>query len=482
MNGDYLDIKDTIKPPYGEWSEILSANLSMLEGVNQLARQEIRSEVFVKAQRYTAELVIRALKSGIQIAPIPNDDRPDSAVIMTGHQPIIYHSGLLIKEQLLVQAADNLSAIPVNVIIDTDAGDAGKVTWPVIRNGELAIQQGSLVRGEGALFIEQQVAAKPQLIELFSRIRDDLREAKLDKAARSVEQVEKLYLALAGEPISVANSIVRRSITGHLPLEIPLSVISALPAVQRWLLAIVKDGARCAATYNQTLDAYRLSHKIKNGANPFPNMKIEGDTIELPLWRINRAGRYPIVLKGGEPFELANGETLAPRGGIVTLLLRGYCSELFIHGLGGARYDLFVDEFALRYLRDSLPRFVVASRTRHLFPEKVEEISQALELKQHFKEIVSHTEKFLGQGLFSSEEEQGLLFRISERRELLGVLHAASSDAERSVAAKQLNELNKGVKATLEQSSLYRRVHNHGVDERSLQLWSYREFPYFFWS
>ncbi|MEI6518298.1 MAG: hypothetical protein WCN89_06360, partial [bacterium] len=71
---------------------------------------------------------------------------------------------------------------------------------------------------------------------------------------------------------------------------------------------------------------------------------------------------------------------------------------------------------------------------------------------------------------------------ISERRELLGLLHAAPCDAERSVAAKQLNELNKGVKAALEQSSLYRRVHDHGLDERSLQLWSYREFPYFFWS
>ena len=168
-----------------------------------------------------------------------------------------------------------------------------------------------------------------------------------------------------------------------------------------------------------------------------------------------------------------------PRGGITTLLLRAYCSDLFIHGLGGGRYDVFVDALAKEYLGEELPNFVVASETRHLFPEQVARLSHELELASQLKEMTARTESFLGRGIFSESEERALREVIDNRANLRVAIQAAQAPAERSSIAHELNGANKAIRFIIEQGTLKPILARAAANEAALGLWSFREFPFF---
>jgi hypothetical protein len=155
------------------------------------------------------------------------------------------------------------------------------------------------------------------------------------------------------------------------------------------------------------------------------------------------------------------------------------CSDLFIHGRGGAKYDPFVDRFAERYLGVQLPSFVVASATQYLFPERVAQLDRALELKARYKEIISHTEKFLNGTLFTETEELFLQQCVAQRKVLLGELQAAASPEGRSAVAHRLNGLNREVKTFVDSSSVQARLLDANQPEVLQARWRYREYPFF---
>jgi hypothetical protein len=239
------------------------------------------------------------------------------------------------------------------------------------------------------------------------------------------------------------------------------------------------DAERFASIYNSSLDSYRREREIENKANPFPNVSITDEHIELPLWDIEGSVRSPVFVNREPGFLIARDTLLTPRGSVTTMLLRAYCSDLFIHGLGGARYDNFVDRFAKEYLGVELPGFAVASETRYLFPEQVVKTQRELELASQIKEMISRTENFLGRGVFSTEEESLLCEIVARRNHLKAKMQGASPPDERRVAALALNEENRRVRAIIETGSLQEIIKSAPRNEQALQRWKFREFPFF---
>jgi hypothetical protein len=207
-------------------------------------------------------------------------------------------------------------------------------------------------------------------------------------------------------------------------------------------------------------------------------MKVDDRGLEIPLWMISGGSREPVFNKSEQPKQA--GEFLATRGSITTLLLRAYCSDLFVHGLGGGKYDRFVEQFAKSYLGITLPRFVVASRAVSLFPQKVAKLSREVELASKVKEMISKTELFLGQGIFTDEEEIELKNIITRRDELRLKLQGLDEGDQRSSVSRELNEANKVVRSIIEQGSLKQTIAGAAANEVLLARWSFREFPFFF--
>ena len=477
-------MKTTHIPPYEEWAAILAENRVQTEALHRVLGestvQAVRREVVEAARLYTKHLGEVAQRVGIELSlPAITTDAADRPIVMAGHQPVLYHAGLLEKVTRLVSLSQTIGTTAINVTIDTDVGDGGRILWSLLKDSDVVIKQSTLSEG-GGLYRDQHVISKEGVARLFAEVCRDLESSGKHDSLPRVERVSKLYEALAGESISTAHSIVRMSECGARYAEVPLSVLVQLPTFQAMIQGMFDDVPRLVSTYNATLEAYRREHGIKNQANPFPNMSVNGTEFEMPFWEIVEGARKAVTVDVASSSRSLENKLIAPRGSIVTLMLRGVCSDLFIHGLGGGKYDQFVDAFAQEYWGAPLPRFVVASATRYLFPHQVDYYLRARELKGRYKEMVSHTNKFLGQGIFSEGDEAALAPLVERRRPLVEELQRASSNAERSPVAHALNEINREIKGRIDTSSIGSILNDGGIDDARLGRWMCREYPFFF--
>ncbi len=487
-------MQDIFEPSFAEWPDILRNNLATRGSRDSILGAErvkkLRNQLYERAREYSESVAATAKRGGIhtelRLAPFDSANTP---IIMAGHQPVVYHPGLLIKVQSLVRFAELSTAVGINIVIDTDQGDAGMLHWPSLASGSLEIKFASIATKRDSLYSDQRVESESVVAAVFESIEADLcRCAEVNSGANlSIEQARlagSLYKRLSGESLSIAHTVVRWALLKSTLIELPLSIFVQETELREIIREFASDGIRLAETYNKTLDAYRYEHRIANQANPFPNMKCDQANIELPIWRVFKGSRealfYSLGMRSPAVAESKQGaEYLAPRGSITTMLLRSFCSDFFIHGLGGANYDRFVDQLSSRYLGVDLPRYVVTSGTRHLFPERVAELRNSLELSSKVKEITAKTEAFLGRGIFVVEEEAQLAALISERTKLREALKRAANPAERSSVAHKLNAANRAVRNIVESGSLRSHIESAASNEAALPRWSFREYPFF---
>jgi len=476
-------MKITTEPPCDQWIAVLRENLSRAHALHSILGEErvarIRQRLADEASHFTEELQSKAKSVGIPLASaqLPSYE-PGKPVVSVGHQPLIYHWGLLYKNQCLSRLAGELDAFAFNSIIDTDVGDAGRFLWPRVTGNLISIQEGSIAEGP-ELYLAQRISSRAHLKELCARVLADLEVSGVPQAVETVTRVFDYYERLSGESVVVANALIRWVFEERRYVEVPLSRVVRIPEVAGILNDLVRDYRRFVTVYNETLDQYRLAHRIKNVANPFPNMKVEGERMELPLWEVSDDRREPLSVDHGK-INRAADTFIAPRGSIVTLLMRGYCSDIAVHGLGGARYDPFVDAFTKNLLGVDLPRYVVASATKYLFPDVVARYERARDVKARYKEMVSHTEKFFGQGLFSGEDELALEPLARRRVGLLDEMKRAGDAETRSSVAHQLNALNREIKTRIDSSAVAPLLAEASIDDAALARWACREYPFFF--
>jgi hypothetical protein len=467
----------TLEPQYDHWKEVLQSSLNLQQSLDATLgaalRKQIREEVLREATRHAKALQDLARDLGITLmssrALSDEQGQRQEPIIMSGHQPVLYHRGLAFKSEMLARMASDSRGIGVHVVVDTDQGDGGSIVWPRIVHDSLELRRASLVAEigpDGGIYAAQRLASREQIAALFEEIESDMRSSSLIEAADRVRRIRPVYERLAHQPVTVAHALARWSVRPLGHLEVLLSDVVKKTRLTEVIGGLVRDGEHLAKVYNASLDEHRAEHRIENRANPFPNLKVSESSTELPLWSIDDGIRKPVYVEraGNAPF--GPSAFYAPRGSITTLLLRGYCSDMFIHGLGGKRYDTFVDRFAQQYWRISLPSFVVASETRYMFPSQVERLTREITLASQFKEILSRTESFL----------QELL---NNRNRLRGKMQHVQSDEERRPLALALNEANRQVRQVLEASSL-RSLRERAVsNEVELNKWKFREFPFF---
>ncbi|MCB0335720.1 MAG: hypothetical protein KDD62_05420, partial [Bdellovibrionales bacterium] len=120
-------------PEFDAWDTLLAKNLDWRHSVSSLfdAQQSLRAVVTKCAYQYTRELFDSDLSMH------------DGPLLLTGHQPRVYHPGILVKNTLLERFAKRHKGLGINVIIDTDTGDGGHFYFPQYTNGQISLGQAS---------------------------------------------------------------------------------------------------------------------------------------------------------------------------------------------------------------------------------------------------------------------------------------------------------------------------------------------------
>jgi hypothetical protein len=185
------------------------------------------------------------------------------------------------------------------------------------------------------------------------------------------------------------------------------------------------------AVYNAALREYRRLHHIRSLSHPAPDLAEDGLWSEAPLWvwtaddpRRRRLfarasggeivlsdrglwqARLPLSAEGDAGraverlVELQRGNVrIRPRALMTTLWARLALGDLFIHGIGGAKYDRVTDLLLERFFGLPAPGFMVVSATLHLPIERPPaSAADVRAIRYQLREMTYHPERQLSGG------------------------------------------------------------------------------------
>jgi predicted transcriptional regulator len=315
---------------------------------------------------------------------------PDAPIVVTGHQPEFYHAGVWAKNFVASRLAAALGGHAVNLVVDNDAPKKTTITVPHLRDRMLAAQEVPFAEYRVGWAFEQFDAIDARG---GARLIDEIRGA-LGRDAYDASCLPIMEPALTSperdwdlvEQVTAA----RKRAEQRFGLDLQERRVS-----QVWtgplLLDILLNADRFAACYNAALQEYRQSLGISGPNRPVPDLTSRDDRIELPVWVYRRAqarrrlfldrqcekitlyadndaigslGVHDLVHGGaGERLGAVLGWRFRPRALTLTLWARLLLADVFIHGIGGAKYDRITDNLIRRYFEIEPPGMACVSAT-----------------------------------------------------------------------------------------------------------------------
>jgi hypothetical protein len=412
-------------------------------------------------------------------------------IIQTGHQPIFFHPGIWIKNILLNELLK--SPIP-----DKSLG--------------LNIPCPSL-----ELITKFNRDISRRLKPLESENRDILNNFK--NFSRCLENSSRFFnqnytKGNLGEFLGLARRLYEKEIEPTY-LEIPFSQICNSDEFLSFFLEITESIESFSKIYNNKLDEYRKLFKIRNRAHPSPDLIIKEGLTELPFWIWEKGGqrRKIFILKEEEGNCLYNdscgkifliekdglkslsslkillkerGLKIRPKALLLTLYNRLFISDLFIHGLGGAKYDLVTDEIIREFFKVEPPHFLVASCTLHLNfkSSSGRSDSKMSALKEKIRDLEFNPERYVDQLSLTKKEEIQMGELAEKKTELIKKIRGALTSAEKRKISEEIKALINFMveKVRPLKCELNKKLEDGEEKIKQAKVYTFREFPYCFFS
>lgn len=323
-------------------------------------------------------------------AIVGSNDRP---IIVTGHQPAFIHPGVWAKHIVSMRLADALGGIALNLVVDQDAPLAAMLAVPAVEGSRVELRSVRYAELRTGCAYEQLARQSPDEIARFERaVRESMGEryetSQMPAFVHALSTTEEMG---DGTDQSVA---ARRAVEAQFGTSIDDRRVSRL-----WwtplLLDMLRRAERFARSYNAALRWYRKKFRVRGAHRPIPDLTARGGVWELPVWAYRKGEtrrRLFAVRAGGGVRLLADGEEigcfalddfasfdelisplrgptewqLRPRALTLTIWARLFLADLFIHGIGGAKYDRISDEIIADYFGIEPPEMACVSATLHL--------------------------------------------------------------------------------------------------------------------
>lgn len=371
-----------------QWSFELSGR--SLQSLRSLARVELLQEAWAYSRRYRDV----------------SQPQSDDAIVMAGHQPTLFHPGVWFKNFALDGVARLSSdqyrpTTAINLVIDNDVANAAAVRVPVIDDSTGLIRQESVpfdVASGGVPFEQNRIRDRATFESFDQRLEASVQPIVATPCVTRLWKHAKAAVARC-ENVSCAIAHARHGLEGELglnTLELPLSVVCRSESFAAFALSVLCDAMRFRDVYNRSVKEYRIHHGIRSKAHPVPELATKDDWIETPFWIYGddapqrrplyvretagllelsdlKAKTKRLSISSSKPEaapELASFQgplwKLRPRALMTTMYARTVLSDLFIHGIGGAKYDQLGDQILERFFGISALEMMVVSATVHL--------------------------------------------------------------------------------------------------------------------
>lgn len=321
---------------------------------------------------------------------------PDQPLIATGHQTELYHPGVWAKNALIHAAAEKLCGQAYHLAVDTDEPKHIHLRWPGAV--EPITDDPHLATARWATLLAPPTPA--HLNGLMDKLAKDAAGWPFTPMLpRMLESMRSLLLESPDLPNLIVNAT--HKLDWELGLRYHAMIASPLWTSETFLIYahhLLSRADALAADYNAALDEYRLTHDIRSPGRPMPDLAMSDGDIECPFWlddldagtrqrlHVRRDGdQWRLDLPGGDAFVFdpsADAATaadallqclrrsrhrIAPRALTLTLFIRLFIADNFVHGIGGGRYDQVLDRIIQRHFGIQPPHFAVTTATLH-FP------------------------------------------------------------------------------------------------------------------
>lgn len=261
------------------------------------------------------------------------------AKVVTAHQPGFWHPGIWIKTLLLNRISRNGRLI----LLDFDITSKEKVTIPQIIQQRVSLYSFNPFNKK--IWYNNRVNADEFVAMVQERIRG------FDIISHNFEK-NKLHVPKTDDAIDFYN-LWRANLEGGVNYKtVRYSSLLKTDEYAEFINVIRQRGDALFEIYNEELVKYRKKYKIR-GENPFKLMEVRGAKKELPLWFIEQDERYPVFWENKkfyyEKGEIKNYEKIYPRGPLITLFIRAFVADIFIHGVSGFNYDEITENIANQF-------------------------------------------------------------------------------------------------------------------------------------
>ena len=174
---------------------------------------------------------------------------------------------------------------------------------------------------------------------------------------------------------------------------------------------------------------------------------------------------------------------MIPRGGLITATLRILFSDLFVHGTGGGRYDVFTSQFIRAWWNVEPTPFAVASASRYLFDQERRQLSRLQEISDNIRDYQFNPQRYLGTGVFSSDTETSLRTALAEKESAVKELRSArESGVPADEIGRRIQRLGDLIKTTVNSEFSTQLTQLQAIPEDTKTAVNSRTWPWFFFA
>jgi len=297
----------------------------------------------------------------------------DRLLVVTGHQPSFPHPGVWAKQIVARRFAQACGGTALNLIIDSDGIEGTTLAVPGVHAGAVQLHQVALPARHDVAVFEQMRAWSADDVRTFETA---VQQAAGDRFGRSL--MPRFIAALRSADPTLDGVDQRSSALSSLDQAFSVDVrhlrISRAP-VFALLADMAANAERFAVSYNRALAWYRTTFRIRGVQRPIPDLLMHAHRCEIAAWayratgprrrvfverrsdRINffagdaEIGALSLTELMNEPAVMGtlDGWHLRPRALAITTWARLLLADLFIHGIGGAKYDRVTDRILAEY-------------------------------------------------------------------------------------------------------------------------------------
>jgi len=510
-----------LQAPSGDGERLIFPALESLPTMaeqNRLARDRWTATIFgqplvdlaQEARRQMLQAAIEYTRQYRDISPPSAEQAAHAPLFIGGHQPQLFHPGVWLKNFVLDELSGRSGGIAVNLVVDSDA----------IKSASLPVLTGSVEHPERvqleydasspAMAWEDRQVLDADIFQRFGQRAGEMLRPLVDRPLVDEFWPRVINRANATGLIGSAFSQARHQFEADWELntlELPQSVLCNLPAFHTFFAHILANVDRLREVYNRAIARYRSAHKTRSATHPAPLLEQVDDWTQIPFWMWSTAEsqQRPQALfaayrdnfvEVGDRRALersvpdprrdqletlqslshleGSGVRLRTKALMTTLFARVFLGDLFVHGLGGAKYDEVTDEIIREFYGVDPPHYAIATGTLRLPIDRPAVSIGDLNLSAQTQwSLLHHPESFVHESTCSDNVRQ----LIADKRRWVAKPIELGNERERCQAIRRINEsLQSSVdevrqRALMEKRQLEQRWRNE-------QLLGWREYPF----